>query len=101
LAAPAFAGLARMPGARGRITFDGQEFAIVEHRLDGNAGETPLPGAIAIAVARDAGLALVHDFSGLALGDCVLMLIPLVQFEKSAARSFAPEAEVLPADSSN
>ncbi len=80
LAAPAFAGLARMPGARGRITFDGQEFAIAELLLD--AELRGLRGAIAIAVARDDDLELIHDFAGLTPGACVLVLIPLVEFEQ-------------------
>jgi len=94
LAAPAFAGLARMPGARGRITFDGQEFAIGEYRL--RSGSEPPPGAIPIAVAREKGLALIHHFSGLEPGDRVLALMPLVQFEPVAE----PKIERLPSASS-
>ena len=85
LAAPAFAGLARMPGARGRITLDGQEFAIGEYRCQDEAGPGLREGAIAIAVAREKGLTLIHDFSGLEPGDRVLVLTPLVQFERAAA----------------
>lgn len=83
LAAPAFAGLARMPGARGRITFDGQEYAIVELRLDAGAGGPD--GAIPIAVARHDDLELIHDFAGLSPGARVLVLIPLVEFEQGEA----------------
>jgi Trk K+ transport system NAD-binding subunit len=100
LAAPAFAGLARMPGARGRITFDGQEFAIGEYRLHGDPGVDPPPGAVAIAVARDNGLALVRGFAELKPGDCVLVLVPLVQFEQTAPKK-TTEIEVMPSDSSN
>ncbi|HWB50642.1 MAG TPA: NAD-binding protein [Stellaceae bacterium] len=92
LAAPAFAGLARMPGARGRITFDGQEFAIAEYRLNAGDGSRPPPGAIAIAVARDGRLVLIHDLAGLAPGDRVLVLVPLVQFDAAGAAPFAAAA---------
>jgi Trk K+ transport system NAD-binding subunit len=84
LAAPAFAGLARMPGARGRITLGGQEFAIAEYRLQGE-GNGHLPsGAIPIAVARDNSLALVHELTELRPESRVLVLVPLVQFERDA-----------------
>ena len=84
LAAPAFAGLARMPRARGRITFGGQEFAIAEYRLR-DEGSAHLPsGAIPIAVARDNRLALVHELAELQLDNRVLVLVPLVQFESDA-----------------
>ena len=98
LAAPAFAGLARMPGARGRITFDGQEFAIGEYRLQ--RGSEPPPGAIPIAVAREKGLALSHDFSSREPGDRVLTLMPLVEFERGAASVAEPQVERLPSASS-
>ena len=100
LAAPAFAGLARMPGARGRITFDGREFAIGEYRLQGAGGLEPQKGAIAIAVARDKGLALIHDFSGLELGDRVLVLMPLGELERGPAPTPEPQVETLPSVSS-
>jgi Trk K+ transport system NAD-binding subunit len=92
LAAPAFAGLARMPGARGRISIDDQEFVIGEFRLHAEGGIEPPPGAIAIAVARDNGPALIRDFFGLASGDRVLVLIPLAEFEESAGPAIAPHA---------
>jgi Trk K+ transport system NAD-binding subunit len=84
LAAPAFAGLARMPGARGRITLGGQEFAIAEYRLQGDANEHLPSGAIPIAVARDTRLALVHELIELRPDSRVLVLVPLVQFESDA-----------------
>ena len=95
LAAPAFAGLARMPGARGRIAFDGQEFAIVELRLDAGAGAPR--GAIPIAVEHRDDLELIHDFAGLAPGARVLVLIPLVEFEQGEANVFPqPAADAEP-----
>jgi voltage-gated potassium channel Kch len=100
LAAPAFAGLARMSGARGRIIVDGQEFAIGEYSLSGEAGSPPA-GGIAIAVARENGLALIHGFSGLQPGDRVLMLTPLVQFDRNAARIAEAQIETIPSESTN
>jgi Trk K+ transport system NAD-binding subunit len=89
LAAPAFAGLARIPGARGRITLEGREFTIGEFRMPVDAHAELPPGAVALAVARGAQLALVHDFSELAFGDRVLVLAPLVD----AAPPEAPAEE--------
>ncbi|HVH81726.1 MAG TPA: NAD-binding protein [Stellaceae bacterium] len=91
LAAPAFAGLARMPGARGRITFGGREFGIAEYRLDGALPQD----AIAIAVARDRGLALVHDFVGLEPGDQVLVLLPLVASDRDAVALPEPQGNAV------
>jgi hypothetical protein len=98
LAAPAFAGLARMRGARGRIVVEGREFAIGEYSLSGEMGSLP-PGAIAIAVARDNGPGLIHDFSGLEPGDRVLVLIPLVQYDHSDTDVREAEAETVPSES--
>jgi voltage-gated potassium channel Kch len=101
LAAPAFAGLARMPGARGRIIVEGREFAIGEYRLHGEGGSEVPRGAIALAVARDEDLALIHDFSGLDPSDQVLALTPLIEFEQSAAAAIEPQVEAIPAASSD
>ncbi len=79
---------------RGRITFDGQEFAIGEYRL--RSGSEPPPGAIPIAVAREKGPALIHHFSGLVPGDRVLALTPLVQFEGTVGSAEEPQVERLP-----
>ncbi len=78
LAAPAFAGLAQMPGARGRITLDGQELVIGDYRLDATGGAQLPAGAIPIAVAREKGVALIHDIAELEAGDRVLALTPVV-----------------------
>jgi voltage-gated potassium channel Kch len=95
LAAPAFAGLARMPGVRGRITFAGEEFAIAEYR-HGETGMRPPAEAIAIAAARDNRLALIHELSEAGPGDRVLVLVPLVQFEKGAAVSETEAISAIP-----
>ncbi len=77
LAGPVFAGLSRRPGARGRIAFNGQEFAIAETVLAGDpAGEAPR-GAIALAAEDDGAFSLIRDFAGLRPGTRTLILVPL------------------------
>jgi hypothetical protein len=99
LAAPAFAGLADKAGTRGRITIGGQELAIGEYRLPA-LGEGGLPpGLIPLAVARENGLMLTHDFTDLAAGDRVLALSRLAQSESVDAVA-EPRAEPAPAGSS-
>jgi len=93
LAAPAFSGLAHVAGARGRITIDGQELAIGEYRLVGPGGAGVPPGLIPIAVARESAMALVHDFSDLVAGDCVLALSPLSRLDNSVEASPKPQPE--------
>jgi hypothetical protein len=72
LAGPVFAGLSHMPGARGRIAFDGREFAIAESVLVGE-DELP-PGTIALAAGNGGSIAPIRDFAGLAAGTRVLSL---------------------------
>jgi voltage-gated potassium channel Kch len=81
LAAPVFAGLSRLSGARGRITFDGQEFAIGEIET-GNGIEEQLPsGSIALAVGDDdGGFRLIRGYLGLARGTRLLVLVPVAPF---------------------
>lgn len=98
LAAPAFAGLARMPGARGRITLDGQELAIAEYRLWSARETAPPPTAIPIAVARDGGLMLIHSFAGLDAGDRVLALTPIIESDNGQAATAEPQVERLETD---
>jgi hypothetical protein len=52
LAAPAFVGLSRFPGSRGRVTFGGQEFAIGEVGIVENFRPAPPQDAILIAVSH-------------------------------------------------
>src|SRR5437763_8728435 len=49
LAGPVFAGLSRLPGARGRIAFGGQEFTISEIELGEGIEERLPPGTIPLA----------------------------------------------------
>jgi voltage-gated potassium channel Kch len=81
LAGPVFAGLARLPGARGRIVIDGQEFGIAEI-LTGPALEQDLPRlAIPLAAAAAGGdFTLIRDFTGLPLHTRALIMVPLAPF---------------------
>jgi Trk K+ transport system NAD-binding subunit len=73
LAAPAFVGLSRFPGSRGRVAFGGQEFAIGEFGI----GETPPQHAIPIAAARGSRFEIAHDLDAIGTSDRVLALVPL------------------------
>jgi voltage-gated potassium channel Kch len=92
LAAPVFAGLSRMPGGRGRISLEGQEFAIAEMMLDPTV-EQELPRlVIPLAVADSGDLTLIRDFAGLPMGTRILMLVPLAPF-RDGRESLAAIAE--------
>lgn len=82
LAAPAFVGLSRFPGSRGRVAFGGQEFAIGEFTIGEDFRRTPPGDAIPIAVSRKDGFALAHDFDELGPGDRGLVIIPLAPFRE-------------------
>ncbi len=81
LAAPVFAGLTRIPGARGRLALEGQPFAIEEVVLNA-AVQSDLPRfAIPLAAAEPGGeFTLIRDIAGLRFGTHILMLVPLAPF---------------------
>jgi Trk K+ transport system NAD-binding subunit len=86
LAGPVFAGLARLPGARGRIAFDGQEFAIGEIETGNGIEEQLPPGSVALAAGNDAGdFSLIRGYAGLARGTRLLVLVPLAPFRDGSA----------------
>jgi len=77
LAAPAFVGLSRFPGSRGRVSFAGQEFAVGEVII-GDDLRSALPSeAIPLAVARKQGGTIAYNFDELYTGDRVLVMAPL------------------------
>lgn len=76
LAAPTFAGLSRLPGARGRIVFAGQEFGIGEMPLPENYRTVVPEGAFPLAVHRDGMPVAVHRFEEVFPGETVLVLFP-------------------------
>ena len=75
LATPAFVGLTRFPGARGRVAFAGQQFAIGEIDVTERAGFRA--EAIPIATAHKGSFALVRDEQILDPGDRLLVMVPL------------------------
>jgi Trk K+ transport system NAD-binding subunit len=78
LAAPVFAGLSRLPGARGRIAFGGQEFAIAEVEFRDRLEEHLPPGAVALTAGdEDGDFSLIRGVAGLARGTRVLLMVPL------------------------
>jgi Trk K+ transport system NAD-binding subunit len=95
LAAPAFVGLTRFPGARGRVAFAGLEFAIAEIDVGGIKRASFRADAIPIAVARDDSFALVHGYEDLAASDLLLVMVPLAPFHYPADTLPAAAEQVL------
>ena len=91
LAAPAFVGLSRFPGSRGRVAFRGQEFAIGEISSEELPQRLP-PDAIPIAVSRGNQFEIAHEFETLGPGDRTLVLVPVAPFRAGKDR-FAAAAE--------
>lgn len=92
LAGPAFAGLSRLPGARGRISWGEQEFALAEITLAGNMPSELQRLGIPLAAAIDGEFTLVRDFAELAPGTRTLILVPLAPFH-NGGESLAAVAE--------
>jgi len=92
LAAPAFVGLSRFPGSRGRVSFAGQEFAVGAVTIGENLRQRLPPEAIVLAVARKHGFAIAHDFDELDAGDRVLVIIPLTPL-REGRDTFAAAAD--------
>ena len=82
LATPAFVGLSRFAGSRGRVAFAGQEFAIGEYTVGEDLRPTPPRNAIALAVSRQGNFSLARDFRELGPGDRVLLIVPLAPFRE-------------------
>ena len=81
LAAPAFVGLGRFQGSRGRVEFGGQQFAIGEIGAE-DLPRTALPNAIPIAVSRGNQFEIAHDFQALGPNDRALLLFPTAPFRE-------------------
>jgi Trk K+ transport system NAD-binding subunit len=81
LAAPAFVGLSRFPGSRGRVAFGGQEFAIGEIGVEDLPRTLP-PDAIPIAISRGEKFEIAHDFEALRSDGRALLLVPIAPFRE-------------------
>ena len=97
LAAPAFAGLSRFPGTRGRIAFTEEDFTVGERQQ----GEVPAPppanACVPLCVFRKGALKLIKDFAEMEPYDKLLFIVPLSQFrggkrrqQKNGAHSVTP-----------
>ena len=82
LAAPAFVGLSRFAGSRGRVAFAGREFAVGELLITEDGPPTTPQDAILIAVSREGDFAIAHEFSHLAPGDRALLVVSLERFRE-------------------
>jgi hypothetical protein len=87
LAGPVFAGLARLPGARGRIALDGQDFGIAEITLPENVATDLPPVAIPLAVVEHGEFGLVRSFEKCRPGAQALALLPLAPFRDGRERA--------------
>jgi Trk K+ transport system NAD-binding subunit len=82
LAAPAFAGLSRFPGTRGRIAFGDDEYTVGE-RLQGEVpAPPPAQHCIALCVWRRGEFLPITDFGQMEPFDRLLFLVPLSQFRQ-------------------
>jgi Trk K+ transport system NAD-binding subunit len=82
LAAPAFAGLSRFPGTRGRIAFGDDEYTVGE-RLQGEVpAPPPAQHCIPLCVWRRDECLLITDFGQMEPFDRLLFLVPLSQFRQ-------------------
>jgi voltage-gated potassium channel Kch len=95
LAAPAFVGLSRFAGSRGRVAFAGQEFAIGELAIGEDSWPVPPRDAIPLAVSHKDGFTIAHDFDGLGPGDRVLVIVPLAPFREGKDTFAAAAARFL------
>jgi Trk K+ transport system NAD-binding subunit len=99
LAGPVFAGLARVEGARGRISFDGQEFGVAELVLNANTRHHLPSALIPLATGMEGGeFRLIRDVDEFGLGARALMLVPLAKVRENpepflAVAEAAAEAE--------
>ena len=94
LAGPVFAGLSRLPGARGHIAFGGRDFSIVALDLSEEIEPQLPPGAIVLAAGGEDGeLRLIRDFAGLKRGTRVLVLVPLESFRREGTETLATVPE--------
>jgi voltage-gated potassium channel Kch len=83
LAGPVFGGLARFAGARGRIAFDGREFALAEIIIGPTVDTELLRLAIPLAAAEDGGdFVLSREFAGMPPGTRALILMPIAPFRE-------------------
>jgi Trk K+ transport system NAD-binding subunit len=94
LGAPAFAGLARFPGTRGRVDYGGDEHTVGQ-RVQGEVPERPpARECTALCVWRNGDVRMIRAFDEMQPFDTVLFSVPLAQFRPGdvtrAGRTEAP-----------
>jgi hypothetical protein len=83
LTAPAFAGLSRFPGTRGRVRYASEDFTIGQ-RVQGDVPERPPAEVLtALCVWREDKIVMIRDFDEMCAHDAVLFAVPLSQFRPS------------------
>jgi voltage-gated potassium channel Kch len=92
LAAPAFVGLSRFAGSRGRVAIAGQEFALGEFAVGKDAPPSLPTDTIILAAARQDDFRLADHDTELRTGDRVLIMVPLAPF-RAGEDSFAAAAD--------
>jgi hypothetical protein len=82
LAAPAFVGMSRFSGSRGRVAYAGQEFALGEFTVDEDVQLRAPEEAILLAVSENGEFKLAVEFDALKPGQQALIMVPLVPFRE-------------------
>jgi Trk K+ transport system NAD-binding subunit len=95
LSAPAFAGLSRFPGTRGRVHFGGRDWTVAQY----DAGTAALAErfeeiATPVCVWRDERVHFIRDFAGARPGETMLYLSPFAGLRPPVPAPASPE--VLP-----
>jgi len=80
LSAPAFAGLARFPGTRGRVRYAGEDHTIGQRTQGSVPQRPPAEDCTALCVFRDGRIHMIHEFDEMRPFDVVLFAVPLSQF---------------------
>jgi len=85
LAAPAFAGLSRFPGTRGRISYGDDDYTVGERLQGAVPAPPPADHCIPLAVWRGSSFVHINSFDEMLPHDRLLFLVPLSQFRTKPA----------------
>jgi Trk K+ transport system NAD-binding subunit len=80
LTAPAFAGLARFPGTRGRVRFASEDFTIGQRQQGEKTVRPPADVIATLCVWRQGSLLMLREFEEVQPFDLLLFAVPLAQF---------------------
>ncbi|GAC1408244.1 MAG: NAD-binding protein [Candidatus Velthaea sp.] len=99
LAAPAFAGLSRFPGSRGRIAFGDDEYNIGERQQAEIPAPPPADHCIALGVWRKGRFLHIDRFDEMEPFDRLLFVVPLSQFRTPKAAPVRDDPAAIPVQS--